>query len=488
MTRSLKWLLLISGLCLMTPVQAVSGAARFYVETSRNELVLGQALTLSVHAENMSAPLDQFKYDVLQRDFDIQEVSVSHQSTKRGRIEVNSEVMELTLYSLHAGRIVIPALEFATRRSSPALIEVLESGPDVPRVLFKSGIAPHNPVQRQEVYFYLDIHDDGALQWRAPKSISAEGCNIRALPESQREETSDGVHHVVHRYAWGVMPLRAGLLHLIFPIVEAGKFGERLRYAVSPQDLSVAEAPSYLPVFLQVGRIKLNAEPLPEALIVGRPVNRNISITGSGLSREGIAKSLTGIAESAALHVYPAQYELKNSGSQLLEQELIVTIPMQPLKAGQLSLPPLRIPYYDPDSGLIQMAELPARSVKVIDPAAEKIRLGIMALAATGAMIWLGLRLAAVYRKYRARRKWLGKIADATDPQQLRMALLSHGVSGGNAAPETLQRWLAAHEDNSVLQNLVERLEQACYGTPPEDFAALRRDWVAAMKRSTLFN
>ena len=145
-------------------------------------IVLELQAKKQIRAEDLAAPLAQLQYDALKRDFEIVNTSLSSQTITRNRREIKTEVMELALYPLHIGRITLPILEFAGKKSQPLSLNVLESSPAVPRVLFETGILPAQAMQRQEIYLYLDVYHDGSLLWRKPPQIKAVGSSVRALP------------------------------------------------------------------------------------------------------------------------------------------------------------------------------------------------------------------------------------------------------------------------------------------------------------------
>lgn len=469
------------ALLLLAWMQASVAAVRLDAHADKKELVLGEALTLEIRVRDRheAQSLDALKLDLLNADYDVRGVSRSRQSTTRKGREETTDVVTVTLYPLRTGQLRIPPLTFMGAASKPIPVSVLLSGPNTPRVLIRPGIAPARPLLRQGATLTLDVLDDGSLQWPPMAPVAAAGMHLRALPESQREATIDGVKYTLHRHAWAATPLRDGNLMVRFPMLDATKFGTRLRYAAPPLMFAADAVPAYLPVHVPVGKPEIRAEPLPGSIAVDRPLNWQLTVQGSGISEEGIAKLLAAaLSDSEAIRFYAPKIRVEAATSPI--QTLHVTLPFQALRSGNIALPEIAIPYYDPTSGRLERLVLPAQTVAVGNPAwqaATRIATGLAALAPAG---WLAYRLGKAARRFRSRRASLRRIAQAADAAELKQALLASDPR----RPATLRQWLAArHVANATLAGLVQQLELACYGgaIPAESFVRLKAELADAL-------
>ncbi|MFA6904570.1 MAG: hypothetical protein WC236_15965, partial [Gallionellaceae bacterium] len=232
----------------------------------------------------------------------------------------------------------------------------------------------------------LEIYDDGSLQWSVPQEITATGAHQRRLAESQREEVLEGTRYTVHRYAWALMPLSEGSMKIAFPMLDAFKFGSRLRYAVAPLLINAAPVPAYLPVHVPIGKPLLTMEPLPAEIAVGRPLNWVFTLQGESLSAEGTGKLLASIRDSETLRFYPP--EISQSGNEratTATQTLRVTLPFVPLRTGTLQLPDIDLPYYDPAGARVESVTVQGAQFEVVNPLwqnVQKITPGFIALLA----------------------------------------------------------------------------------------------------------
>ena len=73
---------------------------------------------------------------------------------------------------------------------------------------------------------------------------------------------------------WPLLALKSGGQSVTFPILDAYKFGQRLRYPVTAVTFRALPAPAYLPLYLPIGQPAVRAEPLPQEIFLGRPASR----------------------------------------------------------------------------------------------------------------------------------------------------------------------------------------------------------------------
>lgn len=472
--------------CLICSGQVAAGQL-LAVKVDKKSSVLGEPLLLEIKAEDMRAHLDSMSLDRLKQDFNVYGINSSTQTHKKHGRTVTIETMALTLYPLRSGKLRLPVLHFQGSSSKPVEITIAESGKNTPRVIFKTAMdMPHLNV-RQEATLTLDIYDDGSLQWSAPREVAAKDAHLRKLAESQSEAELDGNRYTLHRYAWALMPLREGPLTVEFPMLDAMKFGSLLRYTVAPVLANAAPVPAYLPVYVPIGKLLLAVEPLPHEIALKRPLEWIFSVQGSGLSIEGLGKLLSSIEGNEFVRFYPLKISKGGGNEQptTAMQTLQVTIPFVPLRSGALRLPELNIPYFDPATGLVQSAMIPAARVRVYNPLWHTVfmsALGLVLLvAATGSGYWL-------YRQSQRKlnkRKSLRMISRATNAAELKQALLNFDADSRGVKRHTLQQWLQDFQqhyevDEQMLEGL-QSLQRALYGEaesdiPEADIPALARD------------
>lgn len=468
-----KLWLLILWLCMSWSALAAA-EVRFSVKADKKTIALGEPLLVELKAEDVREPLSSVSLDKLKQNFNVYGISGSVQTQSRKGRNVSSETMTLTLYPLCAGKLQLPALNYSGISSRALALQVLESSQQTSRVLIKTALDTTRPQVRQASTLSLEIYDDGSLQWTAPREISAHGAHQRRLAESQREEVIEGTRYTVHHYAWALMPLREGGMSVEFPMLDAFKFGTRLRYAVAPLWLDAAPVPAYLPVHVPIGKPVLTPDPLPPEIALDRPVNWTFTLQGSGISAEGVSKLLSAIHGNPSLRFYPPI--IGDSGKERpvsAAQTLLVTLPFVPLQTGTLHLPEINLPYYDPASARVEALLITGAQLEVFNPLWHSVKKAVIELMVLLAVISLGYWFFRKMRRALKKRKSLLAISRSLSAVELHQALLNFEIETAVVKCLTLQQWLQrmkrVYSADARLELMVQKLTSAQYGADNTD-------------------
>lgn len=465
--------LLLMGLML---VAGHAAAATLTVRVDKHALVLGESLALEItaRAAGTTAPLARLSLAALHADFEVLEVSRNAQTVTRNGQITTTQTLTATLYPLRSGRLKIPVLNILHARSPALEIVVQDSGATIPRVVLRSGVEPHPPHVRETVLLYLDVYDNGSLVWAAVEAPTAPGMHLRELAAERRAAHIDGKTFQVLRHRWAATPLRDGEHTLKFPLLRASKFGVRLRYAAPPLKFTVQAVPGYVPVVVPVGPApELRAEALPNEIVVNRPMNWRFSVTGTGLNENGLALILaTTLGSAPGIRSYPLKIEAADATrSTTLAQTFHVTLPFQAQHSGDMELPEVSIPYFDPQLQQLGSVLLAKQCLTAVSPWRQSalwvggIVLAIIVLA------WPVRRALLILRRQQDRRHGLRRITCARSAQELKTALLEFDARGAAKyqTSTTLRRWLRnasmTYRINTDLRTLVFQLERSCYAT-----------------------
>lgn len=447
---------LIALVLLLSTAQSV--AVNLSAAVDRRSVALGQQIKLTLTAQQLVTSLEEIDLRPLQGDFEIFDRVYSSSSGQRGNSETSVQVLELYLIALRAGQIRIPQLQLGNLRTPAILLAVSAGSSDFPQVMIKSGFVAQRLYQRAETTLYLDLYDDSTLQW-APPVVHADSMQLRALAPLTREEQIGPQRYRVTRFSWGAMPLRAGAAVAGFGLLAATHFGQRVAFRAPSAIGDVASVPTYLPLTLHTGKLSFLRTTLPQQLRVGRAEYWLTRVSGKGISVAGLKKSITFPLSDEKLFFYPPQLILdeRPDGVQVVD----IIQPFKPLRGGNLQMPALRIPFYDPVTGDIHALGItgPQRSVR--NPFIERLYwLPIIGsgLATLLALAWL---LRKRIRCRLARMRSLRRLRAATTPEEL-----VRYVYGDKAIPTAVQR---AQTWNQI--------EALVYGRSADgDFNALRKN------------
>jgi hypothetical protein len=398
------------------------------------------------------------------------------------------ETLVLTLYPLHSGRIALPNLGL---RGRPPAVTVTEQSDTTPKLRFRIETTPETYHVRQSMRLTIEACDDGSLLWQRPQPATREGLFLRPLNEEQLDVERDGEPCTAHRWHWSVLPTVAGATVLPLPMLEAGKFGQRLRFPPPPVQLDALPVPGWLPAEAAIGRPEIAAAPLPGKWPLMRPLAWRIEVGGS-YSAEALKNILRlQLANQPQFTDYVPSVEELNSDSGV--PRYAVSLYALFSERGEMKLPDLVLPWYDPATGKLQQLSLPGPRVQVFDPARQRLISWMLGLAiliaalAPGYLLWrmLGWRL----RRYRA----LTELKRAADIDDLARRLCAFSLHAGNATAATLGEWQQRMQQEVEMQGLVElvrSVEETRYGNTKTELIAMleqARDCLASAKPKNMF-
>jgi len=465
---------IVFGLALLGATNAWSLNAQL----DHKRLALGEPLTLSISGK--VASLEQLDLTPLKRDFEVFGQTLSR-SEAQGTLQI-------TLYPLHTGKLAVPPLGNGNARSRSLPIDVMASSEFMPATRFKLYTEPAQPFVRQPTRLTLEICDDGSLEWQRPKLPLNSQAQLRALGEDQIEIEQAGEPCTAHRYHWAVLPTQSGAIDLALPMLEAGKFGRRLRLPPPSATFSATAVPGWLPLNVPVGRPTISVEPVPKESPTERPLAWRFTVD-SGYSVDGLKALLAlQLQPYATWKVYPPTVETlvpEERNSPL--NRLAVTLYALPDASGPLSLPALALPYFDPATTRLEQIALPIRQLQIYDPLWRK--LGQVAAVLLGfVLIQAAMHLIRREVQWRqARRGALIAIGQAAGTAELVRILKAFHLRADTPAAATLRRWLGTMHrqtrSDAALTELVATVEACHYGQQPIDLAELKRQALTAIAK-----
>lgn len=452
---------------------AASALAAPAYQLDKREVALGESVSLTLTAR--PGMLDKIDLTPLARDFELRDRSLNH--------DQHSDSLSVTLYPRTVGNLSlrVPGLPGLPGRAPTLRVEA-ESA-NIPKVRFRVELAPEQPSARQPFKLVVEACDDGSLLWKRPALTTTEGLYIRALGDRQLQVERDGERCTAHRWQWAVTPTAAGAFALSLPTLEAGKFGEQLRYPPPPVAFDIRPIPMWLPMEVAVGRVTATAEAMPARWPQDRPLARHIAIQGAyspAALRKILALQLAG--HSALARYAPEVVPVSADDDPVPRFD--VTLYARPGDTGRFAFPALTLPWFDTDSGRLRAVALPPATVEILDPSRTMwLRIGISALIALA----LAFPSAYLYRALlwrRIRRRCLATVAAAHTPEQVAAAIRSCRFMPNDAPANTLRGWLRqVAPSDPALNEVVSRLEQACYGGNLGTVDEVREELLARLGR-----
>lgn len=372
------------------------------------------------------------------------------------------ESLVLTLYPLRTGRHILPNLGLRLR---PPTLTVHEQSETVPKVRFGFETTPVQYHMRQFVRLTIEACDDGSLMWQRPQLPTREGLFLRPLNEEQIDVERNGERCTAHRWHWSVMPAVAGENKLNVPMMEANKFGQRLRFPPPEVMLEALPVPAWLPADTAIGKPEILVSPVPEEWPVNRPLAWSMEIVGS-YSAEALKNllrlQLSNLPQFGRYE--PVIEEIGNDNGVPRYSVVLYSVFAKPAK-GQL--PDLIFPWYDNGTGKLQQVKVSAAHLQIFNPAMQRLLTWL---------VWLGAVLFAVSAAYLAwrhlgwrLRRWraLADLKRIAGVDGLSSHLCAFSLRADTKPSATLGDWQKRmHQEARMqgLEKLVHAVEAARFG------------------------
>jgi len=431
-------------------------AARLSATLDKKASTFGEPIQLRIVANADLATLD---LTPLKKDFEVFSSAVSG-GTQNGKVQ---SVLDATLYPLRAGKLTLPALALDNARSQPLTLEIQPA-----KVSLRAWVSPETPMTREPATLHLEIRDEGDLTWDAPTQLDAPNIHLRTQGETTREIQQEERSVRLREYRWSLLALKSGGQSVTFPILDAYKFGQRLRYPVTAVTFRALPAPAYLPIYLPIGQPTVRAEPLPQEIFLGRPASRVLDIDAPGLSAEGALKSLQ-FDPPRGMRLYaPSVAPIKIDG----QDGLRVTLSFVAEETDVSAFPAIKLPYFDPKTQRIETLTIPAARLTVRDPLREKIIAAGFILLVVLCLSWLGVKAWPWLKRLRAKRAWLARLDAANDAAALYRVLTTDAPWRAN----TLRKSADTLRADTQLASSLERLRFGA-NAPEIAFTELKAAW-----------
>jgi hypothetical protein len=469
MVKALIFMVLLAG--------SASHAASLTAQLDRTTVALGEPVSLSVQASGLD--LDALDLTPLEARFE-----VFARTRSRG---ADSDTLVLTLYPRHVGVLPIPQLQLDARRTAALPLTVTDGSEAVPQVTAHWMLEPAAPHVNQPVRLSLAICDDGSLQWQRPALPTHAGRAVRALGEEEGAGEREGEACTLHRFHWALLATREGAATLAVPMIDASRFGQRLRFPGPALNFEAAALPAWLPAHVPPVAPRIQADPLPARWPLQRPLSWRFEVAG-GYSADGLKALLDlQLRESPTLSVYPPLIESvtpDDINSPLSRHA--VTLFLRPRASGEITLPSLNLPWYDTARGQVASQILPGRSIVVFDPRWQRVGQvagGLAGVVLLAALAWQVRRMA---RWRLARRRGLRAIRQARDIAELARAVRQFSLAGQAAAPSlgAWQRRLAQETGGCMVAAPVQQLERQLFGQASPNLVMLQQLFLQELMRA----
>ncbi|MDZ7781963.1 MAG: BatD family protein [Halioglobus sp.] len=368
-------------LCWGTSVQGAVSAA-----VDRDKVAVGESLRLTITVSGDEQPGEADLRPLLE-DFELLQRSTSSQTRYINGRTTHTRQLLVDLAPTRQGQITIPALRVGDARTQPIAIEVtaasdLETGGEA--LLFEAEVDRDSVYVQGQLLLTLRIMQAVNLEDRGISELEMEDAFVKPLEQKTYQRTVDGQPWLVHEVRYAIFPEQSGTLTIPSQEFTArevvgrrGLFqrggGRLLRRTTQPLKIEVLPQPSAYPGTTWLPARELTVEEQwstpPDQLRTGESATRTIRLRGEGLQGAQLPPIMFPPVDG--LKFYPDQPEISeeeiDSGLLGMRRDSAAIVPT---RAGTVTLPEIRIPWWDTEQQRTRYAVLPERQFSVAPAAA----------------------------------------------------------------------------------------------------------------------
>ncbi len=378
--------LLMLCFALMWPAYAQAQAqALVTTSLSSSRIGIDDTVTLDVIARGTDGELDTSELGAV---FDIASTSYVEQTrTINGRTD-SQRRWSLQISPRATGVVVVPPVGVGGVFSEPLTLDVESAPTGADRELFvEVELDEPSPWVQQQVQVTLRIFHRIRIEQHEVTPPSADGVSLLPTQDVISRVERDGVEFRVIEKRFLLFPQQSGTVELSPMVLTALVPADpsRVRTFFSPQRrvtrrtdpivLEVQPRPSNVMAnwWLPARSVSLSeewSENVDAVIQTGDVISRRITIVARGIHRTQLPEMPEPDVEGISLYVDSPEDSMDVENGDLLTQRVLswAAIPQQ---AGIVTLPAVRIEWFDTVAGVARVAQLPEREIEVQGPAAS---------------------------------------------------------------------------------------------------------------------
>lgn len=358
-------------------------AATLTATVDKKEVVMGEhvILTLSLvnsdtrlRAEGISPNID---LTLLTRDFDLGVPREDHRfNIFRNRGRSTSELI-VELFPKQAGKFIIPSFSVDEVSSEPVQIQVHKGTVEAtPEIFVRSGVTKKSVWQREQTIVYLDLYH--RIELKSAKlggdiDIEPTQLELHKLNQSERTEKVAGIAYNVVRTAWAITPFLSQDYKIYLPdIWVETNDGRKVRLPFDEQSIETKTLPANVPPLAIIGKPVLSQTNFTETAQVNSVLPWNITIRApAGPASFPETLPALNMPDNIKLYRDTTERTIDQASDQIMGVANYHAY-LIPLMAGEFILPEIRMPYFDPEKGAMDIAILDSQQISV-EPALQSL-------------------------------------------------------------------------------------------------------------------
>lgn len=348
----------------------------------RDSMRLGETVTLNVETTDANAVAPDFS--ALTKDFDVGGTQSSQQVSIVNGARSAKMLWAVALQPRHEGRITIAPIAVGSASTAVLTLEVGAAAPPAQaggEVFFEVDAQPRNPWVQQQVRYTVKLYYAVDLTGGNIDPPKADGLSAQHLGQDKQYVANvGGKRYQVVEQHYALTPERSGTIELpalqfrgaTLDLRDPSSFfsrGRQISARSQPITLEVQPQPAIWPTdqpWLPAASLILQDESeLPTQVHVGDAVTRTIRLQAQGLSYAQLPELQ--LPAIAAADVYPDKSDTRTrDDGDWLYGERVRKFAIVPRHAGNLTVPGVRVTWWNTQTARLETTQLPERSIEVL--------------------------------------------------------------------------------------------------------------------------
>jgi hypothetical protein len=412
----------------------VARAAQVTATLDRDNVQLGDTVTLNIRVEDATSSVAMPDLHALQQDFSILGSSQNRSLSVDNGKASSSLTFGIALRPTHAGTLQIPSLEVAGTRTAPLSLQVsaqatAASAAPNRDVFMEATVEPQRGYVGEQFSYVVKLFYAGTLSGGSIDVPDVHGASLQPLGKDIGYDTQRGgrIYHVLER-RYALIPQQAGHIGIpaasfqgsaVDPYDPGSFFGatDNVSASAAPVTIDVQAAPADWgnKAWLPARALSLTVDGWPDAqqqVRVGQPLNLTMTLRATGLSDDALPSLSLPPLDGAT--VYPDKPVSRNHvGGQWTVGEREQAFAIVPERAGTLTIPATTVTWWNVLTDRQEVAQVPARRIEVLPaiggsvatsssaapvaaPASATSSSAGAAPASAGAVPWRGIALGSL--------------------------------------------------------------------------------------------
>ncbi len=351
-----------------------SYAVVFEATVDRNQVAQGESLLLTVRYNNNSLTGNP-DFSPLKQQFDIiDQKRKSSFQFMNGKSE-SWTIWNIALIPKRLGNLVIPSLHYKGEASKPIQVMVKKLSKDLQSkqqdVFFDTQVDLKTAYVQGQILYTEKLYFSVALDNSQLTEVQVDEALVQALGETKNYRTQiNGRSFEVYERQFVIFPQVSGEMIIPGPRytgeIDNGRWraGKPIRVTHPPLKVTVLPKPALYPqgTWLPAKALSLDYKwsADPQSLTTGEPVTLQLDLMAQGLSQAQLP-AIT-LPKVKGLKYYPDQATTQDhSHNQGITGQRSQSIAIVPTQAGSITLPEIRLPWWNIKLGRVEYAVIPAQ-------------------------------------------------------------------------------------------------------------------------------